>query len=73
MRPGHPEVMPAAMDVAESERSDFEEVADSQVVAGDEEAFTSIDELQNHGIGAADIQKLRVAGICSIKVNDRVS
>lgn len=53
----------------ESERSEFEDV-ESQVPvqAGDEEMFTSVDELQNHGIGAADIQKLRAAGICTIKV-----
>lgn len=27
----------------------------------------SIDELQNHGIGVADIQKLKLAGICTIR------
>jgi len=60
----------AAMETAESERSDFEEV-ESQAVnvqVNDEEVFASIDDLQQHGIGAADIQKLRAAGICTIKV-----
>ena len=33
----------------------------------DDEAFVGVEELQSHGIGAADIQKLRAAGICSIK------
>ena len=32
-----------------------------------DEDYVSIDELQNHGIGAADIQKLKMAGICTIK------
>ena len=27
----------------------------------------SVDELQNHGIGVADIQKLKLAGICTIR------
>jgi hypothetical protein len=30
--------------------------------------FQDIDELQNQGIGAADIQKLKVAGICTVRV-----
>lgn len=57
-----------AMETAESERSDFEDVESQVQAATEEEAFVSVDELQNHGIGAADIQKLRAAGICSIKV-----
>jgi meiotic recombination protein DMC1 len=36
-------------------------------VSGDGFDFRSIDELQGQGIGAADIQKLRQAGICSVK------
>lgn len=32
-----------------------------------DEDYVSVDELQTHGIGAADIQKLKVAGICTIK------
>ncbi len=64
-------VMPAAMDVAESERSEFEDVESAVRHEGmDEEMFASVDELQNHGIGAADIQKLRAAGICSVKVEN---
>ena len=30
----------------------------------------AIDELQNQGIGMADIQKLKLAGICTIKVHE---
>lgn len=30
--------------------------------------FQSIDELQNHGINAADISKLKAAGIATVKV-----
>lgn len=30
--------------------------------------ITCIEELQNYGIGAADIQKLKLAGICTVKV-----
>lgn len=29
--------------------------------------FTDIDELQAHGINAADIKKLKSAGICTVK------
>lgn len=32
-------------------------------------AIISIDELQNQGINASDIQKLRAAGICSVTVS----
>lgn len=35
--------------------------------AEDDGSILSVDELQNHGIGAADIQKLKIAGICTIK------
>ena len=59
----------AAIDTVESERSEFEEVeAHQEGTQLDEEQFASVDELQAHGIGAADIQKLKVAGICTIKV-----
>lgn len=59
------------MDVAESERS-FEEIENDagRVVEGEEESFSSVDELQNHGVGAADIQKLKLAGICTVKVGN---
>lgn len=33
----------------------------------DDGGAQGVEELQNHGIGAADIQKLKVAGICTIK------
>lgn len=56
------------MEQEESERSDFEDVEASRTEGQDEEQFASVDELQNHGIGAADIQKLKQAGICTIKV-----
>lgn len=58
------------MDTAQSERSEADEY-ETQVRVPDgteEEQFASVDELQNHGIGAADIQKLKVAGLCTIKV-----
>ena len=29
--------------------------------------FTDIDELQSHGINAADIKKLKASGICTVK------
>ncbi|KAF9179327.1 Meiotic recombination protein dmc1 [Haplosporangium sp. Z 11] len=29
--------------------------------------FTEIDELQNHGINAADIAKLKLAGVCTVR------
>ncbi|OZJ03230.1 hypothetical protein BZG36_03440 [Bifiguratus adelaidae] len=39
-----------------------------QLLEDDEELFyTEIDDLQNHGIGAADINKLKSAGICTIR------
>lgn len=68
------------MDVAESERS-FEDIEYSRTAGSEgveEDLFQSVDELQNHGVGAADIQKLKLAGICTIKVrfipssNDRL-
>lgn len=41
---------------------------DGPTFSADTEAeFQSIDELQNAGIGAVDIQKLKIAGICSVK------
>ena len=58
------------MDTVQSERSEADEY-ETQVRVPDgteEEQFASVDELQNHGIGAADIQKLKVAGLCTIKV-----
>jgi meiotic recombination protein DMC1 len=35
--------------------------------ADEEAAFQSVDDLQAHGIGVTDIQKLKLAGICTIK------
>lgn len=60
-----------AMEVADSERNSFEDVESQQhqQPMADEESFQSVDELQNHGVGAADIQKLKIAGICTIKVS----
>jgi hypothetical protein len=31
--------------------------------------YTEIDELQMHGIGVADITKLKTAGICTVRVS----
>lgn len=35
--------------------------------AEDDGSILGVEDLQNHGIGVADIQKLRIAGICTIK------
>lgn len=35
--------------------------------AEDDGTILAVEDLQNHGIGAADIQKLKIAGICTIK------
>lgn len=32
----------------------------------DEDPFTNIDELQNHGINGGDINKLKAAGLCTV-------
>lgn len=63
------------MDTMASERSlmtepeEYESVRGGEYVGGGEDDGTiqSIDGLQNSGIGAADIQKLRLAGICTVK------
>ena len=67
------------MEQAESERSFIANDADESVIidfpqrqsCGEGEGsedFVSVDELQSCGIGAVDIQKLKLAGIYSIKV-----
>jgi len=62
--------------ILESERSmaleseDQYSVANSTCTGGivaSEDSFELIEELQNHGVGMADIQKLRQSGICTIK------
>jgi hypothetical protein len=67
------------MEQVESERSFIANEADESVIIdypqraaaaeGECEDFLSVDELQACGIGAVDIQKLKLAGICTIKVN----
>ena len=58
----------------EAEHSFVNEADESVVIdyqrSADAESddFMSVDELQNCGIGAIDIQKLKLAGICTIKV-----
>ncbi|CAG8526571.1 15940_t:CDS:10, partial [Acaulospora colombiana] len=52
--------------------SELEQVPDqeAEIQESDEEEelfFTDIDELQNHGIGSADISKLKSAGICTVR------
>lgn len=42
-------------DLHQGEESEFSEIA-------------KVEELQNHGINAADIAKLQAAGICSVSV-----
>ncbi len=62
----------------EAERSFVNEADESVLIdyqrSGDAEGddFMSVDELQNCGIGAIDIQKLKLAGICTIKVSQDV-
>lgn len=36
-------------------------------------SIINVDELQNHGINAGDISKLKAAGVCSIAVSGGVS
>lgn len=58
----------------EAERSFVAEADESVMIdyqrsgEGESDDFMSVDELQNCGIGAVDIQKLKQAGICTIKV-----
>ena len=66
------------MDQMEEERSFTANEADESVIIdypqrqgtgeGEGDDFLSVDELQSCGIGAVDIQKLKLAGICTIKV-----
>jgi hypothetical protein len=68
------------MEQVESERSFIANEADESVIIdypqrqhvaggdGEIDEFLSVDELQACGIGAVDIQKLKLAGICTIKV-----
>lgn len=66
------------MEQADSERSFIANEADESVIIdypqrvaaaeGEGDDFMSVDELQSCGIGAVDIQKLKLAGICTIKV-----
>lgn len=62
------------MDTFQSERSlmtEPEEVDTFTSIgftgAEDDGTIQVVEELQNHGIGAADIQKLKLAGVCTIK------
>lgn len=48
--------------------ADVEESSATQHTEG-EDAILSIDELQNYGVNASDIQKLKSSGICSIPVS----
>lgn len=49
--------------MAANQALDVEEVSDGEEVS----FFADIDDLQNHGINAADIKKLKTSGICTIK------
>jgi hypothetical protein len=37
--------------------------------AGESGDVMGVEELQNYGIGMADIQKLKISGICTVKVH----
>ncbi|KAG9306089.1 hypothetical protein G9A89_015993 [Geosiphon pyriformis] len=49
----------------------IEQVPDQEELRDDEEEeelfYTEIDEIQNHGVSAADIAKLKSAGICTVR------
>lgn len=51
----------------EMQSSIDDEPSNVQHSLADDDSFQSIDELQSHGIGVADIAKLKQAGICTIK------
>lgn len=63
------------METCYSERSMMTEADEPEFVAKsmdiqqaeDDGSIQAVEELQNHGIGAVDIQKLKLAGICTIK------
>ena len=63
------------MDTCYSERSMMTEVDEPEMggksievqQGEDDGTIQAVEELQNHGIGAVDIQKLKLAGICTIK------
>ena len=73
------QTMVVKMEQAESERSFIANEADESVIIdypqrqgateGESDDFMSVDDLQQCGIGAVDIQKLKLAGICTIKVS----
>lgn len=46
-----------------------DQALDAEVEDGEEDIsfFTDIDELQAHGINAADLKKLKAAGICTVR------
>lgn len=46
-----------------------DQALDVEVEEGEDDVsfFTDIDELQAHGINAADIKKLKAAGICTVR------
>lgn len=53
------------------EESEADFVEQHQLSAGgsaDSGEIMGVEELQNHGIGMSDIQKLKLSGICTIKV-----
>lgn len=54
----------------EESENDVSEVGMAQYsgAAGDSGEILGVEELQNYGIGMADIQKLKISGICTIKV-----
>lgn len=51
---------------SEDQYSVTNSICTSGIVAS-EDSFELVEELQNHGVGMADIQKLRQSGICTIK------
>ncbi|KAL1932011.1 hypothetical protein VTP01DRAFT_9067 [Rhizomucor pusillus] len=46
---------------------EFDDLSDNEDEAVQELFYTSVDELQGQGIGVADINKLKAAGICTIR------
>ncbi|KAI9479562.1 meiotic recombinase Dmc1 [Zychaea mexicana] len=52
---------------SEDQQTANDSSSDEELDAAEEQFYTTIDELQVHGIGMADINKLKGAGVCTIR------
>ena len=48
------------------EKEEEEQTQASELEDGEDQPFNEIDQLQNHGINAGDINKLKAAGLCTV-------